>query len=420
MANYISTSLLVTVQMLDANGSSVYAGANSGLFVWGAQLELGTEFQTMRDDADNYKYARTRGTTSNSMYMRIGRDYFPDAVLGDNSDRYQNNVRLLAHKGGVARDLYINTNNSVKVNAAQIAEEVFVNYKADSPISKRWYQLAPYYQSYAHVVDYPTDTTDHVRVGSKQLGKRTSGNNYENIAFYHIPPVRVEQVTVPDTRGNFYNKGFFETKTIPRIPKYDAAQVMGIFNHYKTTRNIDQTKYLTLSGDYTYYRAYNWFSITPNTKWSKFAYGSGDQLGPVMHEVFEFTDTLSLIQTYKLPPDYFFPLEYITFQRNLVAKRGRYDDRYTKTGNYTSSNATQIHQVFYNKPGSPFGKKWFQLTPYYNSYTHTYDFPNDYDYVKTAESTRVNVLQDLFTIDTGSSEDYQTASGAEDYQVIPT
>ena len=83
MANYISTSILITVQMLDAAGSSVYAGANAGMYVWGAQLELGVEYQTLRNDADNYRYIRTRNnSSSNSYYARIGQDYFPDAVLG--------------------------------------------------------------------------------------------------------------------------------------------------------------------------------------------------------------------------------------------------------------------------------------------------------------------------------------------------
>lgn len=421
MANYVSTSLLITVQMLDNAGSSIYAGAESGLFVWGAQVELGTDFQTMVDDASNYKYIRSRGTTSNSYYARIGRDYFPDEVLGPESDRNYKSVRLLAHKAGEARDLYINTNNSSRSNAPQTAEEVFVNYRSDSPISKRWYQLAPYYKSYAHVVDFPTDPTDHVRVGSKQLGKRTSNNAFENIAFYQIPATLKSTATPTDVNpAKFYNLGFHETRTIPRIPKFDAAQVTGIFDHYKAARNINSSNYITLSGNYTYYRAYNWFSFTPNTRWSRFAFGNGDRLGPVIRETFEFADTLSLTQTYKLPPDFFFPIERITFQPNIAAKRGRYDDTYTKSGYSTSSVAAQVAEVFDNyKTISYWGKAWYALAPRYSSYTHSYKFPNDAEVITSTDAQARNIIQDYYDISSGATEDYQSASGSEDFQVIP-
>ena len=407
--------------MLDDAGSSVYAGANSGLFVWGAQVELGTDYQTMLDDASNYRYIRSRGTTSNSYYARIGRDYFPDQVLGPESDRNYKSVQLLAHKAGVVLDVYINTNNSSKFNAPQTAE-TFVNYQANSPISKRWYQLAPYYQSYAHVVNYPTDPTDHVRIGSKQAGVRTSNNNYESIAFYQIPKINPDTVATADNLpGKFYNKGFVETKTIPRIPKFDAAMVVGIFDHYKAARNISSSNYITISGSYTYYRPYNWFSFTPNTRWSRFAFGSGDQLGPVMQEVFEFADTLSFNQTYKLPPDYFFPVERISTGPNISAKRGRYDDTYVKSGNYTSSNSAQVAEVFVNyKTGSWFSKAWYRLAPSYASYTHSYKFPNDWELLTTPDINARNIIQDYYDISSGAIEDYQSDAGTEDFQVIAT
>lgn len=424
MANYVSTSLLITVQMLDAAGSSVYTGANSGLFVWGAQVELGTDYQTMLDDAANYKYIRSRGTSSNSYYARIGRDYFPDEVLGPEADRNYKSVRLLAHKAGVAQDVYINTNNSSKSNAPQTAEEVFVNYKADSPIAKRWYQLAPYYQSYAHVIDFPTDPTDHVRIGSKQLGKRTSNNAFESLAFLLLPRPLSSTATVVDNKpGKFYNKGFHETKTIPRIPKFDAAQVTGIFDHYKTARNINSSNYITLSGSYTYYRAYNWFSLTPNTRWSRFAFGSGDQLGPVIQETFEFADTLSFTQTYKLPPDFQTMIERISNSPNISAKRSRYDDLYAKTGNYTSSNSAQIAEIFDNyKTGTWIGKAWYRLAPNYASYTHTYVSAQSPDQISLTarEFNNRNIIQDYYDINSGAVEDYQSDSGTEDFQVIAT
>ena len=420
MANFLSTSIIVRVQLLDNTLASFYTGnAVTAAYVWGAQLELGESVLDMIAELENYRYTRTRGSSSSYIGVRFGSDNSIDNIIP--ADRNYKSLRLRALKGGVARDLYINTNNSTRLNANQTAEEVFVNYRADSPIAKRWYQLAPYYQSYAHVIDFPTDPTDHVRIGSKQAGKRTSNNAYESIALYQIPKINPDSVATADViPGKFYNKGFHETKTIPRIPKFDAAQVAGIFDHYKTARNIDSTKYTTLSGSYTYYRAYNWFSFTPNTRWSRFALGSGDQLGPVIRETFEFADTLSLTQTYKLPPDFFFPVERISTGPNISAKRGRYDDTYTKTGNYTSSNSAQVAEVFVNyKTGSWFGKAWYRLAPAYASYTHSYKFPNDAESIIAADANVRNIIQDYYDINSGAAEDYETNSGSEDFQVIP-
>ena len=140
-----------------------------------------------------------------------------------------------------------------------------------------------------------------------------------------------------------------------------------------------------------------------------------------MREAFEFNDTLSYIQTYKLPPDTQVMNEYITFQRNLFVKRSRYDDYYTKPGNYTSSNSAQVAEVFVNyKASSWFGKAWYRLAPYYGSYSHSYDFPNDYDKITSTDSSRKNIGQDYYFINSGATEDFQTASGSEDYMVVVT
>ena len=412
--------------MLDAAGNNIYAGTNNGLFVWGAQVELGTEYQTMRNDADNYRYIRTRNnSSSNSYYARIGQDYFPDQVLGgDTADRNYKLVQLLAHKAGTAQDLYININNTEKTWAPQTAD-VFANVRqsttSTTALGRRWFQLAPYYNSYVHALDYPSDPADVVRTGSRTGGFRTAPNPYESIAFFQIPKISPDAVSSTDTSPkNFYAKNFYETKTIPRIPKFDAAQVMELFGGYTKSRNISSSNYITLSGDYTYYRNSNWYSPVPNTRWSRFAFGSGDGLGPVMREIFEFTDTLSLIQTYKLPPEYITTPERLFNLLSLSAKQSVIKDLYGKTGNYTTSNSAQVVETFVNyKDGSWFGRSWFRLAPYYNSYTHVVYPAAGTDIILQTDVLRRDVAQDLFTLNNNSSEDYQLVSGNEDYQVLP-
>ena len=159
----------------------------------------------------------------------------------------------------------------------------------------------------------------------------------------------------------------------------------------------------------------------PNTRWSRFAFGSGDGLGPQIKEVFDIGDTLSFVQTYKLPPDYFIPVERIYNRLNLTAKLAIVRDIYTKTGNYTSSNAAQTTDVFVNyKDGTWFGRAWFRLAPYYNSYTHAVYPPTSLDLILQSDLLRRDVAQDLFNPVLTSTEDYQTVSGAEDYQILPT
>ena len=430
MANFLNSGISVRVQLLGTAGEVNYTGDPArGLNVWGAQLELGEYFQDLRNDLDNYRYTRTRATSSSYLGMRFGSDNSPDAisvglllpyrVSGSTQENFSTYHKIVAHKGGTASDVYTNINNTPRANAAQTAE-VFTNYKAETAIGRRWFQMAPYYSSYAHAVDYPTDPTDTVRVGSRTGGFKTAPNAYESIAFYQIPKLQPEVVTAVDTNPvNFYTKNFYETKTIPRIPKYDAAQVMEVFANFKSSRNIS-TSYTTLSGDYTYYRANNWYSPLPNTRWSRFAFGSGDGLGPVMREVFEFNDTLTLTQLFKLPTDYFTAQERIFNQFNLAAKLAIVRDIYTKTGNYTTSNAAQVVETFVNyKDGSWFGRSWFRLAPYYNSYTHVV-YPQTYlDFVLQSDTLRRDIGQDYYSPVLTSAEDFQTAAGSEDYQLLP-
>ena len=120
MASYVSTSILVTVQMLDSAGSSVYAGASNGLYVWGAQLELSDNYQDLRNDIDNYRYVRGRGLVSTGYYLRTGTDNNTDQI--GMLDRSPLNIQLRAHKAGTYRETLININNTERTWAPQTLE----------------------------------------------------------------------------------------------------------------------------------------------------------------------------------------------------------------------------------------------------------------------------------------------------------
>ena len=133
--------------------------------------------------------------------------------------------------------------------------------------SRRWFQLAPYYGSYVHLIDQQTDY-DQVRTGSQTGGFKTGPNPYESIAFYQIlGPSKVSDVVTAGTSSGvrlmpsqssienvsfFYKRQVNEMKAIPRIPKYDGAALNEFF--YNTTRNIDGTKYTPNNGNYTYFK----------------------------------------------------------------------------------------------------------------------------------------------------------------------
>ena len=429
MANFLNSGITVRVQLLGTAGEVNYTGDPArGLNVWGAQLELGEYFQDLRNDLDNYRYTRTRATSSSYLGMRFGSDNSPDAisvglllpyrVSGSTQENFSTYHKIVAHKGGTASDVYTNINNTPRANAAQTAE-VFTNYKAETAIGRRWFQMAPYYSSYAHAVDYPTDPTDTVRVGSRTGGFKTAPNAYESIAFYQIPKTTVDTLTAADVKTtNVINLGIYENRDIPRLPKYDASHVAETLVY--TQVQIDTSRYTPIDGNTTYYKRTEWYNPAPRFKRPRIAYGPGDRRGPEIHEIFEFTDTLAFTQTYKLPPDYQYMTDKPTTLFNLAAKLAIVRDIYAKTGNYTSSNAAQLMDVFVNyKDGTWFGRSWFSLAPYYASYTHTVFPPTALDSILQADALRRDVGQDFFNPVLTSTEDYQSASGSEDYQVLP-
>lgn len=415
--------------MLDDAGSSVYAGANNGLFVWGAQVELAVDAQRLIDDAVNFQYIRTRGMRSSSRYLQLGHDYSIDyitaglpndvRVSGSNQENLAAKLLLRAKRSGAREVTQLRINVNKTLDADQILD-VFVN-QPRSNYGRGWYKLAPYYRDYARDERLPDDA-DQVRIGSLTGGFKTAPDPFETIAFYQIPKPTTDTVTATEKPGQYYNKVFAETKTIPSGSRYDAARVAEVFNHYNTSQSINLGLYTPITGSATLYRTYDWYSLAPLSRIAKFAYGQGDQIGPIIREVFDFTDTLSFTQTYKLPPDYQVMDERISKNLQLVANRSLFSDYYAKTSSWSTTSLTaQVAEIFVNyKAASYFGRAWYKLGPYYANYTHTYDHYNDYDYVVAGRDTTViNIAQDLQTLVT-DSEDYQTASAVtEDYQAIP-
>jgi hypothetical protein len=203
-----------------------------------------------------------------------------------------------------------------------------------------------------------------------------------------------------DTQVNFIDKRLDETKQIPRIAKFDALRVMGLEPVNKTSSVINLAQYTPLrSNDITYYNKYDWFSITPRSQYAKLAYGIGDG-SPYILDAFSFGDvftytenkgfaeTLTLgygvnDQTSRLPgsaaPE--------TFNYTLLqtAKRGVGSTIVINNRIFTTSDAVQTQELFYNRPGSPFGKSWYKLAPYYNQFSHILDGPGDNETVRVGQ-----------------------------------
>lgn len=125
-----------------------------------------------------------------------------------------------------------------------------------------WYQLAPYRSTFAERT-YASSAliqpkkenplNDWVTIGeNSQTRMQTGESNLENVSFW---------------RTRNINEG----ENISQVPKYDAAQIMELFVNQKN-RNLNPTRWTPVDGNYTYMETENWYSITPLTTRSKYAY----------------------------------------------------------------------------------------------------------------------------------------------------
>jgi hypothetical protein len=60
MATYNTSSILVTLQLLDTSGNATYVGNDNNVTLWGAHLELGEQFQDLRGEAHDSAQASTQ------------------------------------------------------------------------------------------------------------------------------------------------------------------------------------------------------------------------------------------------------------------------------------------------------------------------------------------------------------------------
>lgn len=291
MATYNTSSLLVTLQLLDTSGNATYVGNDNNVTLWGAQLELGENFQDLINDLDNFLYIRTRGVSSNNIGIRFGADHTTDAIALPDPTKFY--ISKQALRSGASTSILITLGSITRTSADQTAE-VFDNIKTSTPIMNKWYQLAPYYRS--SLYDQDTDS-DRVRVGSQTLSKRTSSDPYETVSFWLAPKPLTDSSTVTDIKTRQYiRKEFSETRMIPNNPRFDAARVAGLELFSTSSQNINLSAYTPLSGGTQYYKARDWYSEAPLSNRSKFAIGNAGT-GPVMLDNMSFGDNLTYTGT---------------------------------------------------------------------------------------------------------------------------
>jgi hypothetical protein len=313
---------------------------------------------------------------------------------GNQAENVKFLTKFVAHRSGAFTSLTIKLINDVRGSAAKVAEDVFVNRT-----NKTWFQLAPYYNSSVHIDDYPTDY-DRVRIGTQSGGPRGSNDPFETInllvsRFF----VNKDSVATTDRKlGNYYIKQIDETKLIPTIPKFDAAAVAGLF--YNTTRNIDGRRYTPQDGNYTYYAKTDWYSLAPRYARPRFGYGTGNTPGTIMIDNMQLGDSLTYYENFNLKeflligsPDGVRGTsdnENFSYNLNMRPRRGAFTDLYIAKLRPTKFDADQTAGIFWGSSNSttsytklnPYGKRWYQLAPYYASYEHIKDTPGQYDFVR--------------------------------------
>ena len=313
---------------------------------------------------------------------------------GNTAENVKFLTKFIAHRSGAFTSLTIKLINDVRGSAAKVAEDVFVNRT-----NKTWFQLAPYYNSSVHLNDYPTDY-DRVRIGSQSGGPRGSNDPFETInllvsRFF----VNKDSVVTTDRKlGNFIGKQIDETKLIPTIPKFDAAAVAGLF--YNTTRNIDGRRYTPQDGNYTYYAKTDWYSLAPRYARPRFGYGTGNTPGTIMIDNMQLGDDLTYLSQFNLKTTVLIgspdgvrgtsDIENFSYNLNMRPRRGAFTDLYIAKLRPTKFDADQTAGIFWGSSNSttsytklnPYGKRWYQLAPYYASYEHFKDSPGQYDFVR--------------------------------------
>ena len=279
---------------------------------------------------------------------------------------------MTANRAGTNKVTRIPITAPTPNQASNQVNETFYN-QPNNKFGKRWYQLAPYYAQSSWVYENDSDPFELITVGSR-VGFKASGDPYERVQFLLIPNTLRDTNPIADNKGNFVDKRLDETKTIPQVAKFDALRVMGLEPINKTSSIINLAKYTPLRNtDYTYYKKYDWFSISPRSQVAKQALGIGDG-SPYIIDTFLFGDVFTYNENKFLSSiNVLVGSERTNFYVNLSPKRGKDDLITINNRHQTSSDAIQTQELFYNKPGSIYGKAWYQLAPYYSQYYHLLD-----------------------------------------------
>ena len=89
-------------------------------------------------------------------------------------------------------------------------------------------------------------------------------------------------VSTDQRLGNYIRKEFSETRMIPRNTGIDALRVAGIDLVSRTSSSVNLNKFTPLeTTDASYYRAWDWYSLTPLFSSARFAVGNAG-IGPKM------------------------------------------------------------------------------------------------------------------------------------------
>lgn len=431
LAASTSNAFAARIQLLNSAGNTSYAGDTSvGLYVWGAQFEVSEYYNELRNDVDNFRYLRSRGETSARLAVRFGADtrtdyilagQYEDARLGGSSlENVSFLTKFVARRSGDATSILITLGSITRTSADQTAE-VFDNIKTSTPIINKWYQLAPYYRS--SLYNRPTDY-DLVRVGSQTLSKRTSSDPYETLSFWLAPKPLTDSSTATDVRTRqFIRKEFSETRMIPQNSRFDAARVAGIDLVSSGAQRINLNSYTPVTGSTTYYKSWDWFSLAPLSNRAIYALGNAG-IGPIMLDNMSFGDNLTYSGTKflssitvtvgtQLGGARFSGDVAETQDVNLrkSAKQSTFTDLYIKNRRISPLDADQVHGILFNSSNNttsiirnnPYRRRWYQLAPYYNSYGHLKQSPQDTDRVILSYKEIVQASLGKSTTDTVST-----------------
>ena len=174
-----------------------------------------------------------------------------------------------------------------------------------------------------------------------------------------------------------FNLNFYENRSIPQIPQYDAEMIAGLF--YNTRQDIDGTQYTPVNGSYVYRKKTDWYNLVTRFARPRIAFGPGDRRGPVTFDNFQIADGFTYAGTIRLNSDDNFtsPVESISKNFILAAKHGVYSDLYFGYRADTTEEALRLMEI----DAKPV-KEWYQLAPYYDDYNHLKATPWDRDFVR--------------------------------------